>query len=310
MASTAITVGKIDAGVGRIVLRLHGSSAVFSELSSTYPLKLLSPRIEQDGVAVVYNMSYGGGLVGGDRIQLSVDIGSGASLVVLTQASRGSTKVFKTRPGARASTRNASEITEQRMTVSVADGGAIFLLPDPVTCFRAASYNQLQAFHLARGASAVLLDWVTAGRKSLGEEWSFARYYSLNEVVVEGKRVARDVMCLEEQGENAGPLERRTLCERLAPYSCYATVILWGPLVDGVVTDLEAAYRDITVFRRNAPPSLLWSLSPLVESSSSRQGRIVRVAGKETEQVKHWLADALRALEEVIGTDVYRKAFV
>lgn len=85
---TTANVDKIEAGVGRIVLRVHGTSAVFSELSSTYPLKLLSPRIEQDGVAVVYNMSYGGGLVGGDSIRLNVDIGRGASLVVLTQASR------------------------------------------------------------------------------------------------------------------------------------------------------------------------------------------------------------------------------
>lgn len=194
------------------------------------------------------------------------------------------------------------------MSVTVADGGALFLLPDPVTCFRAASYNQLQTFHLERGASAVLLDWVTAGRKSLGEEWSFSRYYSLNEVMVEGKRVARDVMCLEEPGEDVGPLRRRTLCERLAPYSCYATLILCGPVVQGVVAHLEAAYKEITVFRRKEPASLLWSLSPLVESS--RLGYIVRVAGKETEEVKHWLADSLRRLEDVVGMDVYRKAFV
>ena len=76
------------AGGGRIVARSYGSEIVFSELASTYPLKLLSPRIHQDGVALVYILSYGGGLVGGDHINLSVDVGSGAVLVLLSQVSK------------------------------------------------------------------------------------------------------------------------------------------------------------------------------------------------------------------------------
>lgn len=75
----------MSAGVGRIVLGLHGSEAVFSEMSSAYPLKLLSPRIEQQNVSVVYILSYGGGLVGGDRIELGVEVQEGAVLVMLSQ---------------------------------------------------------------------------------------------------------------------------------------------------------------------------------------------------------------------------------
>ena len=78
-------ISRIHAGRGRIVLSSHGSNAVFSELSSTYPLKLLSPRITQDAVAVVYVLTYGGGLVGGDHVRLSVDVGLGAVLVLLSQ---------------------------------------------------------------------------------------------------------------------------------------------------------------------------------------------------------------------------------
>jgi urease accessory protein len=74
-------------GEGRIVLRLHGSDVSFSELSASYPLKLLSPRVEQEGTAIVYAISYGGGLVGGDCIKLSVDIGLGCNLLLLSQVS-------------------------------------------------------------------------------------------------------------------------------------------------------------------------------------------------------------------------------
>jgi urease accessory protein len=75
----------ISAGSGRIVLRSNGSAAIFSELSSTYPLKLLSPRVDREGVAIVYMLTYGGGLVGGDTIQLSVDVGPSTVLVLLSQ---------------------------------------------------------------------------------------------------------------------------------------------------------------------------------------------------------------------------------
>jgi hypothetical protein len=87
MTLVAPTIPIISIGGGRIVARCHGSEVVFSELSSTYPLKLLSPRIQQDGVALVYILSYGGGLVGGDRVNLSVDVGFGTTLVLLSQVS-------------------------------------------------------------------------------------------------------------------------------------------------------------------------------------------------------------------------------
>ena len=83
-------IGRIDAGGGRVVVRRHGSDVVFSELSSTYPLKLLSTEVEQDGLAVVYALTYGGGLVGGDSVALAVDVGPSSALVLLTQARNSS----------------------------------------------------------------------------------------------------------------------------------------------------------------------------------------------------------------------------
>lgn len=78
-------IAKIHAGRGRIAVGCHGSHAVFSELSSTYPLKLISPPATQDRVAVVYALTYGGGLVGGDQVRLSVHVTSSAVLLLLSQ---------------------------------------------------------------------------------------------------------------------------------------------------------------------------------------------------------------------------------
>lgn len=74
-------------GKGRAVLEASGDEAVFSALSYRYPLKLLSPQTIGSKVplAIAYMLSYGGGLVSGDRIDLDVEVGSNSSLMLLTQ---------------------------------------------------------------------------------------------------------------------------------------------------------------------------------------------------------------------------------
>lgn len=192
------------------------------------------------------------------------------------------------------------------MDFSVAQRSALFLLPDPVTCFRLASYNQIQTFHLSKDASLVVLDWVTSGRKSLGEDWAFSRYYSVNEVWLDDKRIAKDVMLLDDEELPVKQLPRRTLMDRLSPYSCYATVILCGPLVQSTIMDLREQYEAISVFKTASPARLIWSLSPISAEGSQC---MVRVAGEETETVKKWLGESLKNLQDVIGVDVYRRAF-
>ncbi len=78
---------QVGSGIGQISLQSHGQEAVFSRLSYSYPLKLLSPKVAQPNLAVVYVLSYGGGLVGGDHIKLSVNVERHAILVMLTQVS-------------------------------------------------------------------------------------------------------------------------------------------------------------------------------------------------------------------------------
>ncbi|KIP12480.1 hypothetical protein PHLGIDRAFT_81673 [Phlebiopsis gigantea 11061_1 CR5-6] len=228
------------------------------------------------------------------------------SLVLLTQ---GSTKVFKTRVGqrrARPTTQQEPQgDTMQCMTVNVESKGTLFLLPDPVTCFRSARYSQIQTFRIATDASVVLLDWITSGRKSLGEDWVLSKYFSVNELLVEGRRVARDAMLLEEQEDNIKALPFRSLGDRLNPYSCYATLILYGPRTRATVDHLSARFNAITVFKHAARPDRLWSLT-LIDDG---KGCVVRMAAQGSEDVRTWLGEELRPLCELIGQDVYWRTF-
>lgn len=75
----------LHAGHGRIACALHGSTVVFTELLATYPLKLLSPKPAQNTVAIVYVLSYGGGLVNGDHVKLDIHVKDGCRLLLLSQ---------------------------------------------------------------------------------------------------------------------------------------------------------------------------------------------------------------------------------
>ena len=89
-SAIAMAPSKIQQGHGRVVLRNDGSENVFSELAATYPLKLLSPQLPSPDVSIIYVLSYGGGLVGGDRVHLNVEVRDSSRLVILSQVSTSS----------------------------------------------------------------------------------------------------------------------------------------------------------------------------------------------------------------------------
>ena len=94
------------AGHGSIILDiLPPDKPVLRTVSYQYPLKLVAPdplpppehvSIPTDSpklVHTVFLLTYGGGIVAGDTIDLEVQLDSNTRLILLTQ---GSTKIFKT----------------------------------------------------------------------------------------------------------------------------------------------------------------------------------------------------------------------
>lgn len=193
------------------------------------------------------------------------------------------------------------------MTVDVATDGVLLHLVDPVTCFRGASYSQHQTFHLTPTSSLILLDWITAGRISRGEEWDFVRYHNINEIWVGGTRRARDAMLLEQVHSDLKP---NSLKQRLAPYGCYATVIMLGPLVTEIAQTLERRQSKVQQMQRGTPPDFLWFIDELPADDNGGLGWILRAAAKETETIKIWLKEALCNIQDVVGKEIYSKTFI
>ncbi|KAK4113860.1 UreD-domain-containing protein [Canariomyces notabilis] len=214
------------AGEGRIVIRLlpEGISGL-QALSYQYPLKLVSPtRPSETKSVLVFLLSFGGGLVGGDIVNLSVDVQTGAKLALVTQ---GHTKIFKSA--------TPDVVTRQTMRVQIAADAALCLLPDPVQPFASSVYEQVQIFRLARNASLCLLDWVTQGRTARGENWSFVRWLGRNEVWALGdasterdRLLVRDSVILDN---NRAHPQLPSLRESMHSVGVIGTLLLRGPLM-------------------------------------------------------------------------------
>lgn len=156
------------------VKRLPNGHSHLEGITYQYPLKLISPprNHQQDRSVLVFLLSYGGGLVGGDAVNLAIQVQRDARLSIVTQ---GHTKIFKSA--------SPDIVTRQTLNVAVEDGAALCLLPDPVQPFAESVYEQTQIFRLrGPGASLFLLDWVTQGRSARGEDWDLVKWIGRNEV--------------------------------------------------------------------------------------------------------------------------------
>jgi urease accessory protein len=252
-------------GAGRLeVERVDGQSAVVT-CSARSPLQLLTP-CPRGRAAWVVAASHGGGLVGGDAVELALRIGPGASACLGTQAE---TKVY--RPAGLAGAR-------QSLSASLGEGALLALLPDPVSPYAGARYDQVQRFDLAPGASLALLDAVTAGRAARGERWAFTRYRSRNEVHAEGRLLLADALRLDAA---EGP----PLPERLQGLELLATVLLLGPAVAAAA---QALLSEVAALPASPDAPVLAAASPVGD------GVLLRIGARTVEEgmaaVRHHLA--------------------
>lgn len=214
------------AGGGRIVAApLPAGGSGLETITYQYPLKLISPSpsVNEKGV-LVFLLSYGGGLVAGDIVNISIHVRQGARLSLVTQ---GHTKIFKSP--------SADVVTRQTLDVHVDDGASLCLLPDPVQPFEDSVYIQTQVFKMAAQGSLCFLDWVTEGRSARGENWSFVKWTGRNEVWQcadsdsgSDRLLVRDTVILSRDDARSYGLPLPDTMHKLA---IFGTLILRGPLL-------------------------------------------------------------------------------
>ncbi|KAI8931907.1 hypothetical protein NX059_010811 [Plenodomus lindquistii] len=311
-------------GHGDITLEvLPPDQPVLRTLSYQYPLKLVAPDPrpppDQNSVSLsgendihnqkiprlihtVFLLTYGGGIVAGDAINLAVKLEGNTRLILLTQ---GSTKIFKTP--------SAALVSRQHMTVTLEKDSALVYLPDPVQPFAQSAFSQSQIYHLKEElGNLCVCDWVTCGRSARGENWDIYEYKSRNEVWTvkeDGKKrlLLRDNLILDEHGQTD-----MRLSARMDGYAVFGTLIIRGPVFASLakyfLDEFEALPR---IGGRNWGDVALPELSPKEQRRLERQQRetadglvwsaanvrgfvLVKFASREVEGSRNWLRDMLQ----------------
>jgi urease accessory protein len=166
---------------GRLGLRFErrGTTTVLTGCRYTLPLQVLAPVDLPDSAAVVSVLNPTGGLVGGDRLTLDIDVGPGAHACLTTPSA---TRVYRTR-GAPA---------EQHVALRVGAGAMLEWIPDHTIPHAGAAFCQRIDVTLGEAARLILVDAFAAGRVARGEAWRFAHLESALGVRDDGGWLLRD----------------------------------------------------------------------------------------------------------------------
>lgn len=321
------TTADNEPGRGILVCQNYNQHSKFERIHAQYPLKFVPTTGHADRLAVVYMLSYGGGVISGDTFNIDITVKENAILLLMTQ---GNTKIFKDRvhqrlwlasldsnkpqPSFKFSNHQDIAPSVQIIHSIVAPNASLLVLPDPVTCFRDSSFKSKQLFELQDETSQlVLLDWFTSGRITRGENWSFRHYSSRIDIKVGSRFVIKDAMVLDDEPYMRASDTETAYANRLKPYTCFATLVIIAdkdrPELTGSVVRLQKKTEEMRLlplsFKSKEDREVLWSVSPIVKG----RGVLVRVAGMTTEKVRDFVKyECLsQGLESMVGEGMFSK---
>jgi urease accessory protein len=227
------------------------------------PLKVVRAFTLEDGTALAHLHNVSGGLLGGDRLAMQVNLTSGAKVQLTTT---GATRIYRSCEG--------SPATTQCNEASIAEDALLEYLPDATIPFAGARYLQRTSINLAARAGLFWWEILAPGREARGELFEYEEFATRISVNALGRRIAAENLCLRPGQENVSSLAR------LGPYPYAATFYICRlGLEAGAWRSAEDQLRELTaaMTRRG---EILWGVSSLVA-----HGLIVRCLARNGREV-------------------------
>lgn len=273
MTSPPVTIAPSPIGRGRLVARREGAITVLSHAHASAPLRFVRTDFQRGTACAVCVLTFGGGLVDGDTIDVDVKVEPGATLMLFTQAT---TKAFR-------------GTTRQSIRADV-DGGTLLVLCDPVACFAGARYDQTTDIVLHGEGSCVVLDGFTAGRVAYGDRWSFDRLSLATRVERDGRVLLRDALVLDAM--------HGAIDARMDRFEAFATVTAIGarvkPLTSSILAPPENGHDHVA-----APSALPGS------RGAASHGAMVRIAARSLASLTQQVQKRVRNLPEIDAVDPF-----
>src|SRR5258708_3571882 len=221
-------------------------STVLTVREARPPLKVIRAFEVDDGAALVHLHNVSGGVLGGDRLSISVRVGPQARVQLTTTSA---TRLYKSRADSPGST--------QTMDISIGEDGVLELLPDPLIPFARSSYTQRTRIDLADGAGLFCWETVAPGREARGELVAYDLLALDTAIWACGKPIALEHARLEPRRRH---LESPA---RLGVYRYFSTFyICRANLAASHWVTLESELMALAE-SMNQPGEILWGVSAL-----------------------------------------------
>jgi urease accessory protein len=237
------------------------------------PLAVVRAFPLEGGGALVHLHNISGGVLGGDRLRVEIDVGAGAWAQATTT---GATRVYRTLP-------SAATPLETRVA-RIREGGLLEFLPDPLIPFAGARYRQETRIELEPGAGLFWWETVAPGRAARGERFAYERLELRLEIRAAGRLAATERANLEPRRR---PLDSPA---RLGPYRYFASFYACRVgLEEQRWRDLEARLAELAA-PLSAGGEAVWGVSVL-----ARDGLVARGLALEGRDLKRGLFELWRA---------------
>ena len=148
-------------GALRLRFERRGSATIVTGCRYTLPLQALAPVALDDPAVVVSILNPTGGLVGGDRLSIDVEVTTGAHAVLTTPSA---TRVYRT----------DGDDAMQSVKIAIGPRAAVEWVPDHTIPFAGSAFRQTLDVEMDETARLILVDAFSAGRVGRGEAWQFA----------------------------------------------------------------------------------------------------------------------------------------
>ena len=269
---------------GRLWLRFEaGATGTVHQGGSTAPLRLQRGFRRAGGRCELPILHTAGGLVGGDRLSLEVELAPGSSALLTSVAAQ---KVYGSIGRSRQAP--AGLWAGQDLRVSLAEGADLEWLPQELVLYADGLYSQRLRVELAPGASWLGAEVVRLGRTAAGEQLGAGRWRSCLEVVR-----------LHPEGRRWELVDRLELADAaLRGEHGMAGEPVFGSLVWAAPHPLEGgALADLLVEARMARAGLEGEM----DCGALDQGLVARYRGPSTTDARTWFTRLWAAIRRLRG---------
>jgi urease accessory protein len=219
---------------------------VLSRCRQQMPLRVIRAFPISQGGALVHLHNLSGGVLGGDDLSLTVNVGPTAYAQLTTTSA---TRLYRSLP--------QSQPASQSLHIYVEEDGLLEYLPDPLIPFAGSRYRQQTRIELAQGAGLFWWEVVAPGRVARDERFEYEMLYLDVDILALDKPILIERSRLE-------PAQRKPNAPiRLGAYLYFCSFYICRVGLEN--TDWMRLEGDLTSLAQDLslPGEIMWAVSTL-----------------------------------------------